>query len=101
VNVSFEGGINKWSGLLDIALESKHVIKPTNGWYSRVNEDGEIEDKKYREKETNTSDFWLPILKQQSFRDFVEEKYRVAASEIIQDSDIESAFDVETTDGTD
>ena len=36
VNVSFDGGINKWSGLLDIALESKHVIKPSNGWYSKV-----------------------------------------------------------------
>ena len=33
VSVSFDGGISKWSGLLDIALESGHVIKPSNGWY--------------------------------------------------------------------
>jgi RecA/RadA recombinase len=84
VNVSFDGGINKWSGLLDLALESKHVIKPSNGWYSKVDENGVVEDKKYREKETNTSDFWMPILNQKSFRDFVESKYRVASSDILQ-----------------
>ena len=100
VSVSFNGGINKWSGLLDLALESKHVIKPSNGWYSKVNADGEIEDKKYREKDTSTAEFWLPILKQKTFRDFVEEKYRVAATEIMQD-DIDEAFEVETTNGAD
>jgi RecA/RadA recombinase len=87
VNVSFDGGINKWSGLLDLALESKHVIKPSNGWYSKVDENGVVEDKKYREKETNTSDFWMSILNQKSFRDFVEGKYRVASTDILQNVD--------------
>ena len=98
VNVSFDGGINKWSGLLDIALESKHVIKPGVGWYSKVDANGVVEDKKYREKDTNTADFWMPILKQKSFREFVEIKYRVAAGEILQES-IDETFDVETTNG--
>lgn len=86
VSVSFNGGISKWSGLLDIALESGHVIKPSNGWYSKVDkETGEVEEKKYREKDTNSSEFWLSILKQKSFQEFVEGKYRVAAGEIMQD----------------
>jgi hypothetical protein len=85
VSVSFDGGISKWSGLLDLALESGHVIKPSNGWYSKVDlETGEVEEKKYREKDTDTKDFWLPVLKQKSFQDFVENKYRVAAGEIMQ-----------------
>jgi RecA/RadA recombinase len=85
VSVSFDGGISKWSGLLDLALESGHVIKPSNGWYSKVDKStGEVEEKKYREKDTNTSDFWLPVLKQASFQKFIEEKYRVAAGDIIQ-----------------
>jgi len=89
VNVSFDGGINKWSGLLDIALESGHVIKPSNGWYSKVNmETGEVEEKKYREKDTNSSEFWLGILKQKTFRDFVEGRYRVAASEIMKTEEV-------------
>ena len=99
VNVMFDGGINKWSGLLDIALESKHVIKPKAGWYQRVDDDGVVEEKNYREKDTNSSSFWLPILKQKSFQQFVENKYRVAAGEILA-SDVEETFDVETSNGT-
>jgi RecA/RadA recombinase len=85
VSVSFEGGINKWSGLLDLALESGHVVKPKNGWYQRVDADGVIEEKNYREKDTNASAFWSPILTNKTFQDFVESKYRVAASEILGD----------------
>ena len=85
VSVSFDGGISKWSGLLDIALESGHVIKPSNGWYSKVNkETGEMDEKKFREKDTDTKEFWLPILKEKSFRDFIEDKYRVASGSIMQ-----------------
>jgi RecA/RadA recombinase len=101
VTVLHDGGISKWSGLLDIALESKHVIKPKAGWYQRVDEDGVVEDKNYREKDTNTSAFWLPILKQKSFQEFVESKYRVASTEILSDGDIDETFDVETTNGAD
>ena len=99
VSVSFDGGISKWSGLLDLAIESKHVVKPSNGWYSKVDDDGVVEDKKYRVKDTDTKEFWIPILKQKSFRDFIENKYRVASTEIIQD-DIDETFEVETMNGT-
>ncbi len=98
VSVSFDGGISTWSGLLDLALESKHVVKPKNGWYQRVDADGVIEEKNYREKDTDTKDFWMPILKQKSFRDFIEDKYRVAAGEIMT-SNIDETFDVETMNG--
>jgi RecA/RadA recombinase len=100
VTVLHDGGINKWSGLLDIALESKHVIKPKAGWYQRVDEDGVVDEKNYREKDTNTSSFWLPILKQKSFQKFVEDKYRIASGSIMQE-DIEETFEVETTNGAD
>ena len=99
VSVSFDGGISTWSGLLDLALESKHVIKPKNGWYQRVDSDGVVEEKNYREKDTDTKDFWMPILKQKSFRDFIENKYRVASGEIMT-SNIDETFDVETMNGT-
>ena len=92
ITVSYDSGISRWSGLLDLAIESGHVIKPSNGWYSRVNsKTGEVEDKKYRLKETDTKDFWLPILKQKSFRDYVENRYRVAAGEILnQEEELET-----------
>ena len=99
VTVRHDGGISKWSGLLDIALDSKHVVKPSNGWYSKVDSDGVIEEKKYRIKDTDTSEFWLPILKQKSFQDYVQNTYQIASGSIMQDDTVEKAFDLETTNG--
>jgi RecA/RadA recombinase len=101
VTVSFDGGISRWSGLLDIAIESGHVIKPSNGWYSKVDKDtGEVEDKKYRIKDTDTKDFWLPIITNKSFQTYVEEKYRVASAEIMQGGEEDLFDDVVTMNGT-
>jgi RecA/RadA recombinase len=88
ITVSYDGGLSKWSGLLDLALESGHVIKPSNGWYSKVDPNtGEVEDKKYRESDTNTKDFWNSIINNDSFKEFIEEKYRVASGQIIASED--------------
>jgi RecA/RadA recombinase len=92
VTVSHDGGISRWSGLLDIALESGHVIKPSNGWYQKVDkETGEIDEKKYRIRDTDTKDFWMPILMQKSFVNFVKNKYQVATTDILnmKDEDID------------
>ena len=93
VTVSFEGGISKWSGLLELALESGHVVKPSNGWYSKIDNDGVVEDKKYRIKDTDTKEFWMPVLQQKSFRDFIEKKYLIASGDIISDDEIHNAFE--------
>jgi hypothetical protein len=92
VTVLQKGGISKYSGLLDIALESGHVIKPTNGWYSRVNtETGEIEEKKWRIKDTDSKDFWTDVLSDVTFQKFVEAKYTVGQGDILQ-SEIDETF---------
>ena len=84
VTVSYSGGISRWSGLLDIAMESGHVIKPSNGWYSKVNPDtGEVEDKKYRFDDTQNKEFWNSILTQDSFRDYIEKRYKVSSTTIL------------------
>jgi RecA/RadA recombinase len=99
VSVSFDGGISRWSGLLDIALDGGFVVKPSNGWYSKVDEDGVIEDKKYRIKETDTADFWLPILKSKKFQKFVSDKYQIASGEIMQGGSDNIFDEVETMNG--
>ena len=81
VEVSFEGGISKWSGLLDVALSGGYVTKPSNGWYSKKDE-----EKKYRLKETNNKDFWIPILQDEKFRKYVESKFQAGSS--LMDSDL-------------
>ena len=94
VSVSFDGGISKWSGLLDIALESGHVVKPSNGWYSKVDvETGEIEDKKYRIKDTDTKDFWLPLLTSKSFFNYVKNKYSMGQGDMLQAEGIDKALE--------
>jgi len=90
VEVSFEGGISKWSGLLDIALDGGFVIKPSNGWYSRAGE-----DKKYRLADTHNKEFWLPIVSSKEFNDYVESKYKVSSNSIMSDmstQDIEGEY---------
>jgi RecA/RadA recombinase len=89
VTVKFDGGISRWSGLLDMALETGHVIKPSVGWYSRVNTTtGEIEEKKFRIKDTDTKDFWLPLLTDKSFQKGIQDRYQMAHGNIISDEDI-------------
>lgn len=84
--VSFDGGISKWSGLIDLALEAKIVIKPSNGWYQKIDvTSGELLEKKYRLKETETADFWEDILNSSAFKDFIEKKYKLATTKMVND----------------
>jgi hypothetical protein len=81
LTVMFDSGINKFSGLLDLALELKAVIKPSNGWYSKVNlETGEVEEKKYRAADTQSDDFWAPILSSKEFKELVKCRYKLGYS---------------------
>jgi RecA/RadA recombinase len=88
VSVSFDGGISKWSGLLDLALESGHVIKPSNGWYAKAGE-----DKKYRLKETDTKDFWMPVLMDKSFYDYVKTKYSIGNTNMVNSDELDKALE--------
>jgi RecA/RadA recombinase len=88
ISVSFDGGISKYSGLLDLAMESGHVVKPTNGWYAKVDQStGEIGDKK-RIADTATAEFMEPILKDPKFKDFVKQKYEIAYGNIMGETPV-------------
>ena len=71
-------------------MAGKFVVKPSNGWYSRVDVDtGEVEDKKFRLKDTDTKDFWLPIVTSEKFNEYIKQTYQVGHSAIITDEEIE------------
>jgi RecA/RadA recombinase len=94
VTVSFDGGISTWSGLLDMATESGHVVKPSNGWYSRVNTTtGEVEEKKFRIKDTDTKEFWLPVLGDPTFQEWIKQNYQIANGAIMSDDEVSEVFD--------
>ena len=78
ISVSWEGGIEEFSGLLDVALAGGYVVKPSNGWYQVVNkESGEMIGSKLREKDTLTSEFWNPIFADTDFKEFVKSQYSI------------------------
>jgi len=89
ISVSHEKGIEKWSGLLEIAEESGHVNKTKIGnstAYSKVDmKTGAIDEKKYLTKDTNTKEFWTSIVEDASFKKFVEDKYCVSNGAIVQE----------------
>jgi RecA/RadA recombinase len=81
VTVRFDGGISKYSGLLEMALESGHVTKPKNGWYAKVNtETGEVEGKNWRESETGCDEFWDSILENSTFKEWARNKYQFTSA---------------------
>mgnify|MGYP006261136533 FL=1 len=56
ISVSWEGGIQSYSGLLDVAVNGGYIIKPSNGWYMVVDKStGESIGNKVREKDTLNS----------------------------------------------
>ena len=85
VSVSWEGGIQRSSGLLDIALEGGYLIKPKNGWYAPYNPTTKKEIGKAT-KEDNTKDmsFWQPIIDETDFKAYVEKRYRMSTSDMLK-----------------
>ena len=79
ISVSWEGGVQRWSGLLDVALDGGYVAKPSNGWYSKVDrKTGEVMDGRVREKETLTEEFWRPILEETDFKEYLTKRFSIS-----------------------
>jgi RecA/RadA recombinase len=89
--VHYEGGIQRYSGMLDIAMELGAVMKPSNGWYSRVNlETGDIEAKKWRAKDTDCLEFWSVVLQSEMFKKKVSDYYMMGqAMMVVTDQEID------------
>lgn len=86
ITVMFDSGINVWSGLLEMAVASGDVVKPSNGWYQVVDvETGEVIGNKIRAKDTNNKEFWDEILKRQHFKDWVKKTFMIANSKLLSD----------------
>lgn len=77
ITVSYEGGVNKWSGLLDLAVNGKYIGKPVAGWYQRIDKKtGEFIGDKYRTKDiVDSDDFWENMFKTSDFEEFIEKTY--------------------------
>ena len=89
ISVSWEGGVQKWSGLLDIAMQGQYVAKPSNGWYCRVDkETGELLEPKVREAQTLEEEFWKPIFADTDFKDYLTDVYKIGGKATIDFEEI-------------
>lgn len=83
ISVSWEGGIEQYSGLLEIALAAGYVVKPSNGWYQKVDlESGEVIGTKCREKDTRNAEFWQDLLQSEKFKEFIRGNFQIGATKI-------------------
>ena len=90
IEVSYKGGISKWSALLDLALEAGYVKKVLSKGYTYFRIDpitGEATSDGFKEAQTNHSTFWGPILSDKSFHEWVEKRYSVAYGDIMKEED--------------
>lgn len=93
IGVSWEGGVQRYSGLLDVAIAGGFVIKPSNGWYQRVDTDtGEVLGTKVRTKDTLNAEFWEPIFETTDFAKFLEKTYKVGYNSEIDPQTIVEAI---------
>ena len=90
ISVTWEGGIEKWSGLTEVAIESGHVVKPKNGWYMAKNPaTGEELSGNVRMKDTLKKEFWAVIFEKTDFAQYIEKRYKIAYTSIISDDEVE------------
>lgn len=90
LSVSFKNGISKYSGILDLALESGHVVKPKNGRYQLVDlSTGELLGEPVKEEATETPSFLGKVIVQESFKEYVRNKYQLKNNQITE-QDIDS-----------
>lgn len=88
VTITHEGGMDRYSGLLELAVEAGIVkqegSKPKT--YRRIDvETGEFETDEYTAAGTSTSKFWAPFLSDPTFNEFVKTKFKVAYNTLLPD----------------
>jgi RecA/RadA recombinase len=91
ITVSFEGGINRWSGLLDVAIDGGYIVKPKNGWYAVVDRStGEIMAPNMRAGDIiDNKEFWTKIFNETDFAKYIENRYTMAHGHIMENDDDE------------
>ena len=93
ITVTFNGGISKWSGLLDVAEKLGYITKPKVGLYEAVDpETGVVlSDKLMRAKEVNSNgDFWKMMFTETGLAEAIKTRYTVGGKPLMsEDAQVE------------
>lgn len=84
IGIRYDNGINKYSGLMEIAINSGLVDNSKKGFYVRKNVE---DDKSWRMKNTNCDEFWKPILDDPEFTTFCKKAYRLHGGALMEEED--------------
>lgn len=89
ITVSYEGGIKRWSGLLDLAIEGGYVVKPSNGWYQLVDRStGEVIGNKMRATDIEDNGaIWKDVLSKTDFATWIKNKYSLVTGSLVANDD--------------
>src|SRR6056300_1710300 len=90
ITVTFEGGIAKWSGLLDVAEKLGYIRKPKVGWYEAVDPStGEVlTEKLMRAKELiDNGDFWKQMFEKTDFAQAIRDNYTVGGKALFSENE--------------
>ena len=90
ITVTFDGGISKWSGLMDVAEKMGYIHKPKVGWYEAMDPDtGEVlTDKLMRAKEiANNGEFWNMMMEKTNFAEAIRKFYSVSGTPLMTDEE--------------
>ena len=81
ITVTWDGGLLSHSGLLNVALAGGYIKSPSTGWYSIVDRtSGELLPSKVRAKDTLHPEFWVQILQETDFKEFIKQKFSIGGS---------------------
>ena len=96
ITISFNGGINRWSGLLDIAIEGNYMAKPKAGWFAVVDRTtGELIAPNMRAADiVDNKEFWTKMFKETDFAKYIETRYKMGMGNIMGEEE-EMIEDVE------
>jgi RecA/RadA recombinase len=86
ISISFEGGINRYSGLLAVAVESGIIQQPTKGKYALVDiKTEQFVEPHYKEDDIiDNKEFWDKMLKNKLFTDYLTKKYQLPTASIME-----------------
>lgn len=86
ITVKFEGGVQKWSGLFDIAVDGGYITQ-TGKKYQLVDKStGEVADDSFSRNEIeNSGAFWKTIFDKTDFSKYIQDSFAVATGSLISE----------------
>jgi RecA/RadA recombinase len=96
ITVSYDGGIQKWSGLMEVAEKGGYLRKPKVGWYEPIDPStGEVlSDKLLRAKDiVDNSEFWLNMFEKTDFTTYVKNAFSIGGNIKMSDDDADVIID--------